>query len=113
MSALEHNRSEDDAPPVDAISDLDRVIRGVVFWSTAFTFVWGFVVIIALKKLRWYQGSFLAFAYPIVCILAAICLLRSSRGSRFAFAGANFISAVAWSAFVYWVAVQFARHFWK
>ena len=113
MSSSDEGSAGDPSLAADAVIELDSCIRGWIYWLVASTFAWGFLVMISLKMLHWYQGSLLAYAYPLACVGASVLTLVSRGKARLFFAVVNFTSAVAWSAFYAWVVIQFTRHFWR
>jgi hypothetical protein len=113
MDTFDKGSAEELVSPVDAVVELESGIRAWIFWIAALAFAWAFLAMLLLKVLHWYQGVLLGYGYQVVCLLAAILVLFSKRSSRFLFAALNFLAALAWSVFIYWAVVGFARHFWK
>jgi hypothetical protein len=107
------SESPDNESPADSLIALDSGLRAWAFWIVALTFVWGLLTTIGVKKLGWYQGSALLYAYPSACLIAAAALIRSSSPGRWLFAGLNFACGVGWVAFVIWITHEFAKHFWR
>lgn len=113
MSVRSDDSDGDPSSAADPVIELARCVRGWAYWLVAFTFAWGFSLMMGVKLLRWYQGPLLVYVYPVACLIASVLLLVSKGKARIAFAIVNFTSAVAWTIFYVWVIVEFSRHFWK
>ncbi len=113
MHLPEKEAPQDDASAADSVITLEGGLRSWAFWMVALTSVWMFVLMILLKKLRWYQGSILFNSYPVACLGASIAVLKSARPTKLFFAALNFLSALAWGAFILWIVSEFKRHPWK
>lgn len=104
---------QDASAAADSVIALETGLRRCVFWTVALTFVWIAVAAALLNKLGWYHGAGFFYAYPISCLCASLVILTSARPMRLLFAALNFLAALAWGAFFWWLAIQFKEHPWK
>jgi len=84
------------------------------YWAVAFTFFWGFIVAtLGLKEISGWNEWIIAFIYPVMCVSAALYLMRVRKSGSFIFALVNVAFGMAWVIFVIWASRAFARSFWK
>lgn len=108
VHALEIGFAESLATPARSLG------KDVRYWFIAFTFAWALPVVIFLAKRIPGKTDWLGLlAYPAICTLACIYLLRKKYRAPIIFVGLNFAAAIAWIIFVTWAARAFAQSFWR